>query len=147
MHRFTLLGVKTFLLLAVPKEHPYWQATPTPLVITERTLAHPISKNFYQHNQDLTHALMFPAGQCINYQSHASSKYSKFVYSTTFGNSVPKSNYWFYEGNYDNTLALSEDDHYFRTKGLDRQYHLLPDRIIHEWNPWEDVQIKQLSFH
>lgn len=135
-------ALKTFLLLAVPKGHPYWQATPTPLAITERTLAHPISKNFYQHNQDLTHALMFPAGQFINYQSHASSKYSKFVYSTTFGNSVPKSNYWFYEGNYDNTLALSEDDHYFRTKGLDRQYQLLPDRIIHEWNPWEDVQIK-----
>ncbi len=52
--RFTLLGVKNLSLLAVPKERPYWQATPTSLAITERTLAHPISKNFYQHNQDLT---------------------------------------------------------------------------------------------
>jgi hypothetical protein len=135
-------ALKTFILLAIPKDHPYWQASSIPLQIAERTLAHPISKNFYQHNLALTHALMFPAGQFINFQSHASSKYSKFVYSTNFGSSVAKSNYWYYEGNYDNTLALSEDDHYFRTKGLDVEFQIVDDRIIHKWSPWEDVQIK-----
>lgn len=68
---------------------------------------------------------MFPAGQFINYQAHAHDKYSKFVYSSHFGFSTIKSDYWYYEGAYDNCLALAEDDHYFRTKGLDDQYEIL----------------------
>lgn len=43
---------------------------------------------------------------------------------------------------YDNCLALAEDDHYFRTKGLDDQCEILDDRIIHQWHPWSDVAIK-----
>ena len=39
--------------------------------------------------------------------------------------STIKSDYWYYEGAYDNCLALAEDDHYFRTKGLDDQYEIL----------------------
>ena len=39
-------------------------------------------------------------------------------------------------------MALAEDDHYFRTKGLDDQYEILDDRIIHQWHPWSDVAIK-----
>ena len=41
---------------------------------------------------------MFPAGQFINYQAHAHDKYSKFVYSSHFGFSTIKSDYWYYEG-------------------------------------------------
>ena len=133
---------KTFILLAVPKSHPYWQAKAQPIQIAEPQLASPVSKNFYQYNDSQCHLLSFPAGQWINYQSHASSKYSKFVYSTHFGNSVPKSNYWYYEGAYDNCLALAEDDHYFRTKACDQAYEICEDRVVHEWAPWEDVQIK-----
>lgn len=133
---------KTFILLAVPKEHPYWKAPVQEFHVKERYLAHPISRNYYQHNESGTHALNFPAGQMMSHQSHASAKYSKFVYSTYFGNSVPKSDYWYYEGGYDNCLALSEDDHYFRTKNLDTKFEILEDRVIHEWQPWEDVSIR-----
>ena len=133
---------KSFILLAVPKEHPYWQAQMQPLKIEVSSLAHPISRNFYQHNESRTHALNFPAGQMMTHQSHASAKYSKFVYSTHFGNSVPKSSYWYYEGAYDNCLAVAEDDSYFRTKGLDTDFEILDDRIVHQWHPWKDVAIR-----
>ncbi|MDH6363964.1 hypothetical protein M2139_000949 [Enterococcus sp. PF1-24] len=133
---------KSFLLLAVPEDHPYWQAEATPLNIEKRQLSLPESKNYYLFNEDLTHLQAFPAGQFVNQQNHASGKYSKFVYSTRFGFSVPKSNYLYYEGAFDSCLALSEDDHYFRTKGLDTAYEFLEDRIIHQWQPWQDVEIK-----
>lgn len=126
---------KTFILLGVPKDHPYWQAAVQPLKIEVSDFAHPISRNFYQHNELRTYALNFPAGQMMTHQSHASSKYSKFVYSTQFGNSVPKSNYCYYEGAYDNCLAVAEDDSYFRTKGLDAHFEILENRIIHQWDP------------
>lgn len=135
-------AMKSFLLLAVPDEHPYWQAEVTPLKIEQRMLAVPESKNFYQYNEKLTHLQAFPAGQFVNQQSFPHAKYSKFVYSTKFGFSVPKSDYWYYEGAYDSTLALSKEDHYFRAKGLDRAFSILSDRVIHEWMPWEDVSIR-----
>jgi hypothetical protein len=132
---------KSFLLLAVPDNHPFWEAEALPLKIVDKTLAAPESRNYYQYNESLTDLQAFPAGQFVNFQSHASAKYSKFVYSTNFGFSTPKSNYWYYEGAFDNCLALAEDEHYFRTKGLDDEYQILQDRIIHRWSPWEDVQL------
>lgn len=135
-------ALKTFLLLAVPDDHPYWKAEALPLNISERFLAVPASKNYYQYNQSLTHLQAFPAGQFVRFQNHPQAKYSKFVYSTKFGFSVAKNDYWYYEGAYDSTLALSRDGHYFRPKDLDTAFAILDDRIIHEWQPWEDVQIK-----
>lgn len=133
---------KTFILLGVPQDHPYWQAEVLPLSIPEKRLALPESKNYYAYNQDCSHLLMYPAGQYINYQSYASAKYSKFVYSSQFGNSVPKDHHWYYEGAYDNCLAVSEDDQDFRTKDLDASYEILADRVIHEWQPYRDVTIR-----
>ncbi|XFE28460.1 hypothetical protein Q5Z34_17945 [Listeria innocua] len=52
----------------------------------------------------------------IDGQAHAPAKYSKFVYSTKFGFSVPKAGITYGEGAFDNTLALSRDGEYFRTK-------------------------------
>ncbi|KMT41195.1 DUF2264 domain-containing protein [Melissococcus plutonius] len=133
---------KTFTLLAVPKDHPYWQAEALPLTIEKTTLSLPESKNYYQFNEKRDHTLMFPSGQFLKFQSHPNDKYGKFVYSSYFGFSTAKNDYWYYEGGFDNCLALAEDDHYFRTKALDTAYQLLEDRIIHKWMPWQNVTIK-----
>lgn len=133
---------KSFVLLGVPKDHPYWQAEVLPLTVPKHRLPLPESKNYYAYNEDYSHLLMYPAGQYINYQSFASAKYSKFVYSSQFGNSVPKDHHWYYEGAYDNCLAVSEDDQDFRTKDLDASYEILADRVIHEWRPYRDVRIR-----
>ena len=62
------------------------------------------------------HVLGYPHGLMIDGQAHAPAKYSKFVYSTKFGFSVPKAGITYEEGAFDNTLALSRDGEYFRTK-------------------------------
>lgn len=133
---------KTFLLLAVPEEHSYWKATAQPLNIEKNPLAVPESRNFYHYNKTRDHLQAFPAGQFIKGQSHASAKYSKFVYSSVFGFSVSKSTYAYYEGGFDNCLALAEDDHYFRSKDLDTAFEIREDRIIHQWIPWSNVSIQ-----
>lgn len=135
-------ALKSFLVLAVPENHPYWQAKAEPLEIKADQLAVPEARNFFQYNKDRRHLQAFPAGQFINFQSHAHAKYSKFVYSTKFGYSVPKSDYWYYEGAYDSTLALSKEDHFFRSKGFDENFEIKADRVIHYWQPWADVVIK-----
>ncbi|MBC9705157.1 MAG: DUF2264 domain-containing protein [Enterococcus sp.] len=133
---------KTFLLLAVPDDHPYWQAEALGLKIEVRKKAVPSSKNMYQYDQTLKHVQAFPAGQFIQNQNHGSAKYSKFVYSTLFGFSVPKSNGSYGEGAYDSCLALSEDGRHFRTKELDEMFSIELDRVVHLWRPWSDVTIK-----
>lgn len=135
-------AMKTFLILAVPADHPFWQSEALPLQLPEKLHPCPEGLNFYQHTQDNQELLCFPAGQFIGYQSHASAKYSKFVYSSKTGFSTPKSSYLYYEGAYDNCLALAEDDHYFRAKDLDTKFEILADRVIHYWQPWPDVAIK-----
>ena len=45
----------------------------------------------------------------IENQAHAQAKYSKFVYSSKFGFSVPKAGVTYEEGAFDNTLAVSRD--------------------------------------
>lgn len=133
---------KTFILLAVPKDHPYWEAETLPLHIETNPLSLPESRNFYQYNEQRDHLQIFPAGQFLHFQNHAGAKYSKFVYSSHFGFSVPKSNYLYYEGAFDNCLALAENNCYFRSKDQDTSYEILEDRVIHYWQPWEDVTIK-----
>ncbi|WP_261805864.1 DUF2264 domain-containing protein [Lapidilactobacillus luobeiensis] len=132
---------KVFALLGVPAEHPFWLAKAEPLKVLENKPSVD-GRNWYQHSDDDHHLQCFPAGQFVTFQTHASAKYSKYVYSSKFGFSAPKANYWYYEGAYDNCLALAEDDHYFRTKPLDDDFELLDDRIIHYWHPWADVSIK-----
>lgn len=133
---------KTFILLAVPEDHPYWQAEPQPLQIEENPLSLPESRSFYQYNDDRRHLQIFPAGQFLHFQNHAGAKYSKFVYSSHFGFSVPKSSYLYYEGAFDNCLAVAENDRHFRSKDQDITYEIGSDRIIHYWQPWSDVTIK-----
>ncbi|WP_390405734.1 DUF2264 domain-containing protein [Lacticaseibacillus jixiensis] len=135
-------AMKTFILLATPKTHPFWQAPVVPYQAPDGLVVSQAGRALYQHSEQGTHTLSFPAGQFVNNQNHACAKYSKFVYSTRFGNSVPKATYWYYEGAYDNCLALAEDDHDFRSKALDDAYEIQADRVIHDWTPWTDVKIR-----
>ena len=109
-------GLKFFLLLAVPDTHPFWQASPVPLSKRSKKLVH--NGNMLLHyNHNHSHLLGYPAGLMLKNQAHAQAKYSKFVYSTKFGFSVPKASISYEEGAFDNTLAVSCDlNSYYRTK-------------------------------
>ncbi|MBP1044651.1 DUF2264 domain-containing protein [Enterococcus sp. BWM-S5] len=133
-------ALKTFLLLAVPEDHPFWQAEPVQIQKKKRRLV----KNgqmLLQCEKAGHHVLGFPAGLFIEGQAHAEAKYSKFVYSTKFGFSVPKAGVRYEEGAFDNTLALSMDACYFRTKGETLNFELSEDHVRHYWSPFSGVEI------
>ncbi|WP_245640070.1 DUF2264 domain-containing protein [Paenibacillus dakarensis] len=132
---------KSFLLLAVAEDHPYWHTEEAEQMISSCRLSLPSMKAMIEHTHHSQHVLMYPAGQFIGYQNHACAKYSKFVYSTLFGFSVPRSNYYYYEGAFDSVLAVSEDGVHYRDKPLDLSYELHEDYIVHHWQPLLGVQI------
>lgn len=132
---------KSFLMLAVPKNHPYWQSEKKPLSLPKNKIISHEGRALYEHTAHHHHALMYPFGQTVIKQNHKSAKYSKFVYSTKFGFSVPKSSYYYYEGALDNVLSVSEDGYYFRPKSDDLSFNVTEDWVNYVWQPYPNVTI------
>lgn len=134
-------ALKSYLLLAVPDDHPFWKAVMKETKLSEEKYLNVSGRSMYVHTGNSNHAQMFPFGQSINYQPHCAAKYSKFVYSSVFGFSVPKSTYYYYEGAFDNILAVSEDGLYFRPKENDEMFEVNEDYLTYKWKPYSDVLI------
>lgn len=134
-------ALKFFLLLAAKDNHSFWQAEPLSINLEKRRLVNS-GNMLLLHEKNGQHLLGFPAGMMLEGQAHAEAKYSKFVYSTKFGFSVPKAGVKYEEGAFDNTLAVSLDGNYFRSKRETVAFELREDRIVHEWSPFETVKIK-----
>lgn len=131
---------KMFILLAVPKDHPFWKTPSQPLKLEKEKIAVSEGRMLLTHTKNDTQLQAFPAGQYCMY-AHGESKYSKFVYSTTFGFSVAKGNSLYIQGGFDNCLALSESDKFFRTKCESEKFIIKDDFVESVWFPWNDVKI------
>ncbi|MBS7577676.1 MULTISPECIES: DUF2264 domain-containing protein [unclassified Enterococcus] len=135
---------KAFLLLAVPKNHPYWIVENIPYATNEQQYFSQPGRAILAHTCENHHTLMYPFGQSVFNQNHSAAKYSKFVYSTKFGFSVPKSTYHFYESALDSVLSVSEDDSYYRPKAKDLAFDATEDWLSYDWAPYQDVTIHSI---
>jgi hypothetical protein len=131
---------KSFLLLAVPRDHPYWTAPAAQPDSAEQKIVCPESRGIIETVEH--QVLYYPAGQFVENQNHTAAKYGKFVYSTVGGFSVPKSNGTYAQGAFDNTLVVSEDNETFFAKGRDDGFEILKDQISHIYQPMKGVRIK-----
>lgn len=134
-------ALKTFLVLAVRADHPFWSAVPLQLEKREKMLATHGNMLLCQA-QEGRHLLGYPAGMLVAGQAHAEAKYSKFVYSTKFGFSVPKAGVRYEEGAFDNTLAVTCDGHYYRTKTEVSNYAMKKNCVTYSWSPFAGVIIQ-----
>lgn len=133
---------KSFLLLAVKKDHPYWKSVLFQTNFSTDRLVSKTSHSLIEHVNLSEQVFFYPAGQYVSDQSHAAAKYGKFVYSTHYGFSIPKASESYAQGAFDNVLALSEDGEYFRSKGRVIACDIQEDRVIHYWQPMKNIQIK-----
>lgn len=133
-------SLKSFLLLAVPDKHPFWESESLPINFKEKQKAIPEARMLISQSVDQLQA--YVAGQLEQKQAHIDAKYSKFVYSTTFGVSVSKGSIYYKQGGFDNCLALSEEDTYYRSKLITDEYEIHDDYVVSVWHPWKNVRIK-----
>ncbi|MFD0671067.1 DUF2264 domain-containing protein [Cohnella sp. GCM10027633] len=134
---------KTFLPLALPDSHPFWQAEELPLPdLADRSVQRePHLVLLRQADND--HVLAFNAGYPgTNGHTHASAKYEKFVYSNKFGFSVPRAEWGLDQGAYDSMLALSEGDNLYRVKRTSEQSRIEDNVLFMRWKPWADVEVR-----
>ena len=133
-------ALKVFLVLAISDNHPFWTSDEEPLTFLERSVQKS-PRMIVCHNKTGSEVQAFTSGQHAHEHAHADAKYEKFVYSTTFGFSVPKGRLMLKQGAYDSCLALSEGDGYYRTRYGCESYDIKDDYIESCWKPWNDVVI------
>lgn len=137
----TYWAMKAFIVLALDKEHPFWRAEeePLPKLKGQVLQKHP---HMIICREDKGHFAAFTSGQYAAFEpAHMDAKYEKFVYSNIFGFSVPKGAYGLEQGAYDNMLALSEQDEYYRVRHNSSIIKINENEIVSSWLPYQDVKI------
>lgn len=134
-------AMKAFLCLAMPEDHPFWQAQErqpdTPLCSLQ-----PHARMLVVRSGDGRHVMAFQAGNHAHEHAHDEAKYEKFVYSTVFGFSVPKAQKLLKDGAFDSMLALSEDGDTFHPRYGCEAYSLQKDRVRSVWRPFAGVKVE-----
>jgi len=137
-------AMKAFLPLALPAEHPFWQAEEEPLAATPATAGtvvqhHP--KMVICRDEGAGHHYALTTGQNSQYQE----KYTKIAYSTEFGFSVRSRALGLAGAGHDGALALSEGGTHYRIR-LEIDESVVDDSgerptLYSRWTPWSDVTV------
>ena len=132
--------MKSFIIMALPEDHPFWSAAVAPLPETEPLKALKPAKLLMQR---------LPDGQVNAYSaavvekySHGQTaeKYSKFVYNTRFGFSVSRSYINIEQAAPDSMLAFIIDSHVF-VRNFSDSYEIRDDSIISNWSPFTGISV------
>lgn len=134
-------GMKAFFALALPEDHPFWQAveqpyTPPRVFLDERV------RMLLTRDAGNRQAVAFTAGNHNDWAMHADEKYEKFCYSTQFAFSVVKEAGTLQKGAYDSMLALKRagKDLWHARSGCDR-FSFSPEGLSFDWRPMEGVSV------
>ena len=99
-------AMKSFLLLAVPDDHPFWSVEEEPLPKLDNVRALPHAGLVIQRGED-GFVTALSSGQYAEWEPvHCAEKYEKFAYSSYFGFQIPRSYYGLGAAAPDNMLAF-----------------------------------------
>jgi hypothetical protein len=137
-------ALKTFLPLALSAEHPFWQEEELPLPVISAVMVQKPAHLVLVRESTSDHVAAFNSGHLYtNEHTHTSAKYEKFVYSTGFGFSVPRSEWGLSQGAFDSMLALSESgDNLYRVRRQNIESEIMDNVLRSIWKPWADVEIQ-----
>ena len=134
-------ALKSFWILALPADHPFWQAAEEEVRPPERFLD-PQVRLLLTRDPGNRQVVAYTAGNHAWEHMHEDEKYEKFAYSTQFAFSVAKEESSLERGAYDSMLALKAEgkDLWHVRSGCER-YALAEDRISFTWSPMNGVEI------
>ena len=133
-------ALKTFAVLALPADHPFWQAEEEPLPnLREQKLlsqAHMLIHRYPGHT-----TAYVPGVYGDNNLGHFHEKYGKFAYDTKFGFSVAKSQDNLAENAPDSMLAfVIHGQVYIRKQCID--YALHENAVYSTWSPYPGIVVE-----
>ncbi|WP_261847327.1 DUF2264 domain-containing protein [Pectobacterium araliae] len=135
-------ALKIFLILAIPENHPFWQAAEQPLPSLEEKHIIPEASQIVVHPDNSAHIYMLTSGQLeLNNYVNTEAKYTKFAYSGEFGFTIERGRYGIKHAACDSMLLLCDNDEYWRGRRECEHVSIQPDYIWSRWSPWHDVHI------
>ncbi len=135
-------ALKTYLILALPESHPFWQAEEQPLPVLAEKQAIPHAQQLLMHSDHSQHVVLLTAGQLeLNNYVNTEAKYTKFAYSSRFGFTIERGRYGLKHAACDSMLLLADGDGYFRGRRECDEVRVDENYIFSRWSPWHDVQI------
>lgn len=134
-----LWALKTFLLLALDDNHPYWSAPAAPYPPVESVKFLPQGKMILAHHDG--NAIMYPHGlKCdVPLIGHMQEKYGKFAYCSKFGFSVRRSNDYLEDMAPDSDLVFEIGGRFFG-RGVSKS-DAADGKIVSRWSPFEGIEV------
>jgi len=137
-------ALKTYLVLALPAEHPFWTSAELPLPSQPSQVLLPVPRMLVARDGGGpdAHVWLLNGGQYPCWESvQSAAKYAKFAYSNRFGFCVSHGGFDLGKTGADSTLLLSEGDGYWRERRHNDDRTAGPGWVHSRWCPWADVVI------
>jgi hypothetical protein len=134
-------GLKTFLVLALKEDHPFWSCEELPLPKLARTKVLKNPKAIMQRTSDDDTVLLNGGQYPLCHHMHVAEKYAKFAYSIHYAFSASSSYYDFEKCGCDSMLYFSEDGAYWRPRRAMEVLHVGDDYLCSLWHPYKDVKV------
>lgn len=134
-------AMKVFAVLALPQEHPFWQAEEeaykAPRIFCDEQVRLVLARD-----KDDRMVTAYTAGNHAYEHMHEDEKYEKFAYSTQFAFSVVKEAGTLQKGAYDSMLAVKRvgRDLWHARSDCER-FSLSEEKVECVWSPTEGVRI------
>ena len=132
-------GMKSFLLLALPDDHPFWSAEAAPMPALERLKPMPYANMLVQRRAGRVTA--YAAG--VN-EGHGHGqfpeKYAKFAYDTRFGFCASRSREVLNQAAPDSMLAFVMDDNVFVRK-VSKTWKIEAGAVTAQWSPFPGIEV------
>lgn len=133
-------SMKAFAFLMLPDEHEFWKVEAAQLPALESLKTLRFGEMVIQRRpRDV--AAYVPGVYKPNGQVHVPEKYSKFVYSTYFGFSVPRSGKVLSEAAPDSMLAFEISGHIFVRRMID-SFKIEDNIITSVWSPFMGITVE-----
>ena len=134
-------ALKTFWILALPEEHPFWSLPEEDELPPERFLDTQV-RLLLTRGPENRQVVAYTAGNHAWEHMHEDEKYEKFAYSTQFAFSVAKESSSLNRGAYDSMLALrAEGRDLWHVRSGCETFALAEDRVSFTWSPMNGVMI------
>ena len=132
-------GMKSFLLLALPDDHPFWSAEAAPMPALEWLKPMPYANMLVQRRAGRVTA--YAAG--VN-EGHGHGqfpeKYAKFAYDTRFGFCASRSREVLNQAAPDSMLAFVIDDNVFVRK-VSKTWKIEAGAVTAQWSPFPGIEV------
>jgi hypothetical protein len=137
-------GLKSYLVLALGADHPFWRSEETPLPEIpggEAEISADPAPGFIVTRTPEDTQILNPGQYPAFDMNHPAQKYSKFAYSARFGFCVSLGSYNIEKTGGDSMLMVSAGDGYWRERRQVRDRASGSNWTRSVWNPWPGVEI------